>query len=119
MATRAAIVLTEKDGSTLSIYTHWDGYPGHHLPILKEYYPKEEDVRKLMELGDLSLLDKSTDCPEGHSFSTPVDGYCIAYGRDRGEINTKARKNNIPDGVDYIYTYSISTGKWSYRKTGE
>ena len=86
MATRAAIVLKEKDGSFLSIYTHWDGYPSHHTPILNQHYSTEESVRKLMELGDLSLLDASTDCPKGHSFATPVKGYCIAYGRDRGEI---------------------------------
>ena len=38
MGTRARIGRINPSGSITSIYTHWDGYPSHHLPILTQYY---------------------------------------------------------------------------------
>jgi hypothetical protein len=40
----------------------------------------------LVNGGDLSVLAPNcSDVPEGHSFESPVKGYCIYYHRDRGE----------------------------------
>ena len=38
MATRARIGLELKDGSVLSVYHHWDGYPEWLGRILKTHY---------------------------------------------------------------------------------
>jgi len=89
MGTRARIGIVEPDGSITSIYTHWDGHPNHHGPILLEYYGTEERVRALLALGDLSVLDK--DLGEKHDFNHRPDGVCNAYGRDRGEDGVSAR----------------------------
>ena len=91
MATRANIVAFCKDGNYRVIYLHWDGYPEHALKTLQEHYTDQDKVEKLMSLGDLSCIDASPECPEGHSFKTPVEGHCIAYGRDRGEDGVTAR----------------------------
>jgi hypothetical protein len=92
MATRSSIAVKAKDEDMVKIiYCHFDGYPSHHLPILTEHYNSQELAEKLANLGDLSVLDTSADCPEGHTFETPIKGYCIAYGRDRGETETEPR----------------------------
>jgi hypothetical protein len=46
MSTRARIAIENDDGSFTSIYTHWDGYVGHHGPILLNHYSKTPLVRK-------------------------------------------------------------------------
>ena len=67
-----------------SIYTHWDGQPAHHGPILKRHYADEEAVRGLLALGDLSVL--APEPGEQQDFDSPDHPcWCLAYGRDRGE----------------------------------
>ena len=43
-----------------------------------------------MALGSLSSIYASPEKPDGHSYETPVAGYCVAYGRDRGELGQEA-----------------------------
>lgn len=93
MATRSIITARVSDGTWLTIYCHFDGYPSHNGRILLEHYTDQSKVDALMNLGDLSALGASPDKPDGqHSFENPVKGYCVAYGRDRGEEGAKARK---------------------------
>jgi hypothetical protein len=119
MATRSSITLKTKNGKYKTIYCHWDGNPTHHIKILKEAYNEYEYVEKLLELGNLSVLDKSMECPDGHTFDNSVPGHCIAYGRDRGEENQEAReyetfeKAMTREEQEYNYLY---TDKWSYTK---
>lgn len=79
MSTRSAIALSTDTGVQV-IYCHHDGYIGHNGALLQENYTRVEDVRELMELGDLSSLAFE---PES----------CEAYHRDRHEprAQTKAR----------------------------
>ena len=130
MSTRALIMLEEANGETSVIYTHWDGYPEHHGPILLRDYADEKSARDLIALGDLSKLDSSTKCPPGHSYDTPKKGYCIAYGRDRKEKGVEARKfssleraeKDVPESywdVDYLYLFFVKTGIWSVSVPGK
>ena len=65
-------------------------------------------------MGDLSLLAPSTECPEGHNFNNNVPGYCIAYGRDRGEAGVAATEYDSYDefvaGDLQRYTYVFTEG---------
>ena len=54
MATRARIGLKLEDGSILSAYHHWDGYPEWLGVTLKEHYNKREDIAKLIDGGNMS-----------------------------------------------------------------
>lgn len=90
MATRSTITARLSDGRFATIYCHFDGYPEHNGRILFRHYHTQESIDKLIDLGDLSQLAESTDCPEDHSFGSPEDGFCVAYGRDRGESDTQA-----------------------------
>jgi len=84
------------NGDLKTIYCHFDGYPEHHVPILLESYDTQEKVESLIALGSLSLLSHSTKAPEGHTWRNPVEGYCVAYCRDRGEKgrNVEAMTSN-------------------------
>ena len=116
MSTRSTIS-AKLDDYIYSIYCHWDGYPDHHLPILTEHYNTEEAIEKLMALGDLSSLEVSTECPEGHTFDTPIKGYCIAYGRDRGDDGTEAIKTSHWLNMQkQEYNYFWENGTWSVTK---
>ena len=48
MATRARIGLKLEDGSILSVYHHWDGYPEWLGVTLKERYNTKEKIAELI-----------------------------------------------------------------------
>jgi hypothetical protein len=124
MATRSNIGIVNGDGSVTAIYCHWDGYPEHVGNLLLNHYTDFDIVCELMDLGDLSSLNKNLYCDDNnHSFENPAPGVCVAYGRDRGEKGVESRVfDNIIEfekfadrtGADYQYLFN--DGKWQYRK---
>ena len=54
MATRARIALELKDGSFISSYQHWDGYPGGLGYNLLDNWNNYDKVKEAIELGDAS-----------------------------------------------------------------
>ena len=54
MSTRARIGLKLEDGSILSAYHHWDGYPEWLGVTLKEQYNTREKIAKLLDGGNMS-----------------------------------------------------------------
>ena len=122
MSTNSTISVFTEEG-VKSIYCHWDGSPEHHMPILKKYYSTQEKAEALMALVNLSELSISTECPEGHSFRTPIRGYCIAYGRDMGvdhqeyqiiaaNDETVAREKLVKILDLQSYNYVFNEGRW-------
>lgn len=85
MATRSTIWIKKENGKYDGIYCHWNGNPFNNGRILVEDYQDIEKVKGLIELGSISSLHSEITCPEGHSFDSPVEGYVVAYHRDRGE----------------------------------
>lgn len=89
MGTRSRIGRINADGSITSIYTHWDGYPEHHLPILNQHYSTTARIDALLALGNLSVLAR--ELGEKHAFDDRTrDDWCTAYGRDRDEPHSEA-----------------------------
>jgi len=88
MGTPAVIAIKDGEHVTWSS-VNYDGYIGHTGRMLVEHYNDAERAKALIALGDLSVLDKSIECPEGHSFKKKVPGYTVAYGRDRGETGSE------------------------------
>lgn len=126
MGTRSDIIIkTSHKGKPVwaRIYCHWDGYPSHNGKILKEHYHSQKTVASLVRLGNLSILGPQADRPDvpkmdHHVDGNHVDGYCLAYGRDRGEANSKALIFNTLDeawpshpdaggigGTEYTYVW--------------
>ena len=116
MATRSRIGIQTESGEVKSIYCHWDGYPEHNGKILVNHYTDRAKVEALIELGDISLLDKSVECPKGHSFENAVDGHTVAYGRDRGETGVEARSDR---SADSFFSSDIEEFGYLFTKEGE
>ena len=97
MATRSRIAIENEDGSVKSIYCHFDGYLSGVGKTLFNHYDKEK-LEKLIELGDISSLEDSTE-------ST------VAYHRNRGEDLHSTDYLSVEDlfgngfnsGEEYVY----------------
>lgn len=90
---------------------NYDGYPSGVGKTLQEYYNSQELAEKLVSFGELSSLDKSCEQPLGHSYDTPVRGYSIYYGRDRGETGTEFAVTDEPVDSEY-YSYTWNGTEW-------
>jgi len=114
MATRSTITVRTGENERKEIYCHWDGHPESNGVILLEHYNTQEKAEKLIELGSLSSLGKYLEPnDETHTFDNPEEGVCVAYGRDRGEINTEAIiKRNSEKTDDEQYNYFFDNGVW-------
>jgi len=112
-STRSRIgVLDPKTGKVKSIYSHSDGYLEHVGKTLKKHYTDLNKVKKLISLGDISILGPKIGTKQ--SFNSPDPDTVLAYGRDRGEKNVNAKiHDSVRDylrslknsGVDYAYLY--------------
>ena len=112
MATRSRIGLELKDGSVLSVYHHWDGYPEWLGRILKTHYNGKSLASELIDGGDMSCCwtdDRWDD--------TGVVGvYGPQYYSQRGE-DTPPRLD--ADLCEYLlainaeeYHYLFRNGEW-------
>lgn len=122
MSTRSNIGIINADGSVTSIYVHFDGCPSHNGRILLNHWNTEDKVRDLLKLGDLSILGEVIGEKhnfDAHDFTTK---WCRAYGRDRGEKGTKARKHKTVKEAcssfdnDYAYLFDPTENRWSFRE---
>ncbi|TRZ47863.1 MAG: hypothetical protein D4S01_11440 [Dehalococcoidia bacterium] len=113
MSTRSTIAMKTDEGY-LNIYCHFDGYPEHHAPVLKENYNTDEKVLELLELGDLSCLDENIGekIDFNDSFTRKENKQCLSYYRDRGE-NAAMKNKCCIQAVDcQEYNYLFKDGKW-------
>jgi hypothetical protein len=114
MATRSRIGIEKEDGTILSVYCHWDGYPSHNGKILLENYTDREKVLGLIELGSISILAKNLTPVDGsaHDFEKPAKDVVVAYHRDRGEgleiprVNASLEAFSRSDFEEYGYIFT-------------
>lgn len=111
MATRSHIGIKQPNGTIDYIYSHWDGYPEHHGPILVNHYNNIDKINQLLELGSVSVLaEEIGEQQDFNDRSTHRDNWCLAYGRDRGEKNIEKQNASFKelledDYVDYLYIF--------------
>lgn len=123
MGTRARIGMMLPEGRIISIYTHWDGYPAHHGPILENHYNKRDAIEQLMVLGDLSILDKrlGVKC----DFDKRHAGQCLSYSRDRGEDAPAREDDDLKSFVSFgteqaaEWFYLFDGAKWLCSENGD
>ena len=112
MATRARIGLELSDGSVLSVYHHYDGYPEWLGRILKTHYNGKSPASELIDGGDMSCCwtdDRWDD--------TGVVGvYGPQYYSQRGENTPPRLDNNLGEyllkGIGEEYHYIFRDGEW-------
>ena len=54
MGTRSRIGKQLADGSILSVYCHYDGYPEYNGRVLREYFSSADKVSELIDGGNMS-----------------------------------------------------------------
>lgn len=118
MGTRSDIIVHRADGKWHRIYCHWDGYLSHNGQILFEHYTTQKQAEALVKPGDMSSLAPKCSKPKGHTFDKKVDGYCVYYGRDRGEEDVAGTIADTlldcwpPGGTWSEFTYVWDEGQW-------
>jgi len=71
MATRSRIGLELKNGSIVSAYHHWDGYPEWLGRILNTHYNTRAKAAELIDGGDMSVCWNNDNQPEYYGTDCP------------------------------------------------
>ena len=124
MATRSAIGYMTSTGKVRAVYCHWDGYVAGVGRTLQNEYQEARKIAQLVELGDISILDKNigTKINFDDREAQSTNEQCLFYGRDRGEANTETREfETVGDFVEHYesagceyYYLRTSYGYWIY-----
>ena len=115
MATRSRIGIELTDGSVLSAYHHWDGYPEWLGRILNTHYNTKEKVAELIDSGDMSSCwteDRfSVDPTNGFKVQEYGPQYYSARGEDSPPRLDANKYDYLAEGEEYAYIYTLK-GEW-------
>ena len=100
MATRSRIGIELSDGSILSAYHHWDGYPEWLGRILNTHYNTRAKAAELIDGGDMSTCWDEDKQPE----------YYSARGEDCPPRLDANLEEYLSDGEEYAYIFR--NGEW-------
>lgn len=111
MATRSRIGIELLDGSILSVYCHWDGYPEHNGVKLVENFNSHDKVVELIDGGDISALWTNA----GWSNETLPEVGPLYYS-SRGEdlpprLDADLCEYLLPDNSEE-FAYVFRSGEW-------
>ena len=111
MATRSRIGIELVDGSILSAYHHWDGYPEWLGRILTTHYNSKELASELIDGGDMSSC-----WTEGHCDDSTDGSYGPEYYSKRGDncpprLDADLCEYLLPDNSEE-YAYVFRNGEW-------
>jgi len=116
MATRSRIGLELADGSVLSAYHHWDGYPEWLGRILNTHYNSKELAAELIDGGDMSCC--WTDERWNDNGSAKNAEYGPQYYSQRGDDCPPRLDSNVGEflrnGEEYSYIFTESEGWLCY-----
>jgi hypothetical protein len=112
MATRSRIGIELSDGSVLSAYHHWDGYPEWLGRILTTHYNSKELAAELIDGGDMSSCwtDERWTGDRWGSYPTKIEEYGPQYYSQRGDNCPPRLDANLneylADGEEYAYIFT-------------
>ena len=112
MATRSRIGIQLSDGSILSSYHHWDGYPSWLGRILETHYNTKEKASELIDGGDMS----SAWTNAGWQNETLPESRPLYYSERGDDCPPRLDKDMdefFADGEEYSYLYT-SAGWFCY-----
>ena len=109
MATRSRIGIELRDGSVLSAYHHYDGYPEWLGRILKTHYSSKELAAELIDGGDMSCA--WTDEVFGSDQKTQYSANYYSY---RGEDCPPRYDEDLNEYLcnSEEYSYVFANGEW-------
>jgi hypothetical protein len=113
MATRSRIGLELSDGSILSAYHHWDGYPEWLGRILTTHYNNKELAAELIDGGDMSSA--WTNCGWNNE-TRPESGpmYYSERGEDCPPRLDKNLSEYLQNNEEYGYVFTETEGWLCY-----
>ena len=112
MATRSRIGIELKNGSVLSVYHHWDGYPEWLGRILNTHYNTRQKVAELIDGGDMS----SCWTEDRWNSETKAQEYGPQYYSQRGDncpprLDADLAEYLLPDNSEE-FAYIFRNGEW-------
>jgi len=96
MATRCRIGYREKDGTIVSAYSHYDGYPSHTGKILLKRFRSFESVKELCKTGEIAQLTETEE--------TTINSDMWRKSKDSLDYIRAAYDN----GCEYAYLFETS-----------
>lgn len=122
MSTNSYIAIKNDDKTIDYIYCHWDGYIENNGVLLQLYYNNKDRIRKLINLGSISSLEKklNPDKTKPHTKFNYQENVVISYARDCNEELKINHSKNIEEfikvcksaSMEYVYLYNNT--KWYY-----
>ena len=110
MATRSRIGIELKDGSILSSYHHWDGYPQWLGRILNTHYNTKTKVADLIDGGDMSVCWTDDEFRNSDGKIEKKAEYGPQYYSERGEDcpprYDQTREEFLSDGEEFSYIFT-------------
>ena len=113
MGTRSRIGIELSDGSILSAYHHWDGYPEWLGRILQTHYNSKELASDLIDGGDMSCA-WTNERWDNDLLDRTRQKYAPNYYSYRGEDCPPRLDSNLneylSEGEEYAYLFT--NGEW-------
>jgi len=112
MGTRSRIGIQLSDNSIMSVYCHWDGYPAFNGRVLRDHYTTVEQVRELIDGGNISALHtnagwKNETLPKTGPLYYTMRGESIEENEPRLD---KDMEEFFSNGEEYSYIFR--NGNW-------
>ena len=110
MSTRSRIGLELSDGSILSVYHHWNGYPEWLGRILQTHYNAKSLAEELIDGGDMSLCWTDERWDDSGVKGVYGPQYYSQRGEDCPPRLDKDMDEFFADGEEYSYIFR--NGNW-------
>jgi hypothetical protein len=110
MSTRSRIGLELTDGSILSVYHHWSGYPSWLGRILQTHYNAKSLAEELIDGGDMSCCWTDERWDDSGVKGVYGPNYYSLRGDDSPPRLDKDMDEFFADGEEYSYIFR--NGNW-------
>ena len=109
MSTNSRLGLRLEDGSILSVYHHWDGYPEWLGVTLNEHYNTRESIAELIDGGNMSCCYTDSDWQHDE-----LKTFRPLYYTERGEKLEDNAPKLSKDEAEYLVTTDKCCGEFAY-----